>query len=219
MARRKPKHALPKKRLGMVLTVIMAGGSVMMWAFFVMQPTPPHQEEPVLGMTQTQVELLSAAVQAPLAGGNSGQTADLYPDPIGAGDHLGTITLPSLSLSWPIFEGTTEDELSRGVGHYVGSVMPGVIDNSVLSGHRTTVFGKLGELEEGDLIHVATSAGTFTYQVQSFRIVPRTDRSVIVPTPTAILTLTTCHPFYSLTRTTDAFIVTAELVDSQLTGG
>jgi sortase A len=133
------------------------------------------------------------------------------------GDRIGTITLPTLDLNWPIYEGTTEAELSQGVGHFIDSVLPGIRDNTVLSGHRTTVFGRLGELAEGDLIHVGTSAGEFTYQVREFRIVPRTSLDVIVPTTTAVLTITTCYPFYSLIKTTEAFIVSADLVASQLT--
>lgn len=131
-------------------------------------------------------------------------------------DKIGTITLPSLTLSWPIFEGTTETQLSKGVGHYVGSVLPGILDNSVLSGHRTTVFRRLGELAEGDLILVKTSEGTFTYEVRAFRIVDRDDKTVITPRQTAVLTLTTCYPFDSLGKTTDAFIVTADLIKSSL---
>lgn len=141
----------------------------------------------------------------------------LYPNPPALNEKVGTITLPSLNLSWPIFEGTTETQLRKGVGHFVGSVLPGIRDNSVLSGHRTTVFNRLGELAESDIILVKTSAGTFTYEVRSFRVVDRDDRTVITPRQTAVLTLTTCYPFNNIGRTTDAFIVTADLIASQLT--
>lgn len=124
---------------------------------------------------------------------------------------LGTITLPTLDLSWPIYEGTTNKQLDKGVGHYVNSVLPGMSDNSVLSGHRTSVFNRLGELRIGDEIFVETSAGTFTYRVELTRVVKRTDRTVIVPTPTGILTLSTCWPFNHAGITTQAYIVTATL--------
>lgn len=140
----------------------------------------------------------------------------LYPELPKIGDKIGTITLPSLELSWPIFEGTEEAQLSQGVGHFVGSVLPGVRDNSVLSGHRSSVFGRLGELVEGDLIHIQTSAGYFTYQVREFQVVPLTSREVIVPRPTAVLTITTCYPFNAWGPTDQAFIVTADLISSEL---
>lgn len=130
------------------------------------------------------------------------------------GEKIGTITLESLDLSWPIFEGTDEAELSRGVGHYTKSVLPGMDDNTILAGHRNTVFNRLGELEENDLILVKTKAGVFTYQVRSFKVVSRSDKTVIQPSDSGTLTLTTCYPFNNIGRTTDAFIVTAELIES-----
>ena len=137
--------------------------------------------------------------------------APLYDRKPAPDERLGTITLPTLDLSWPIFEGTTEKQLVKGVGHYVDSVLPGVSDNSVLSGHRTSVFNRLGELKIGDEIFVQTSAGVFTYRVELTRVVSRSDRSVIVSTPTGILTLTTCWPFNHVGITTRAYIVTATL--------
>jgi LPXTG-site transpeptidase (sortase) family protein len=138
---------------------------------------------------------------------------DQYPEP---GDKVGTITLESLDLSWPIIEGTEEAQLSQGVGHYIGSVLPGIYDNSILSGHRSTVFGRLGELKTGDRILVETSAGTFVYVISSFKVVDRSDQTVIQPTDDPTLTLTTCYPFGNVANTTEAYIVTADLVSSDL---
>jgi sortase A len=132
------------------------------------------------------------------------------------GDRVGTITLESLGLSWPIFEGTQEAQLSQGVGHYIGSVLPGVIDNSILSGHQSTVFARLGELEKGDRILIETNAGVFVYVITMFEVVDRSDQTVIQPSDDPILTLTTCYPFGAIGNTTEAYIVTAELVSSEI---
>ena len=140
----------------------------------------------------------------------------LYPVIPKVGQKIGSITLKSLNLSWAIFQGTTDAQLAKGVGHYVGSVLPVGKNNSVLSGHRTTVFNRLGELKVGAPIYIKTSAGVFTYKVRSFWIVPRSSRKVIHPTWKGVLTLTTCYPFNSLVRTNKAFIVTADLVSSVL---
>lgn len=135
-----------------------------------------------------------------------------YPNYPRSGDRVGTITLPTLGLSWPIYQGTSDAELAKGVGHFAGSVLPGQKDNSVLSGHRTTVFNRLGQLKRGQLILVKTSAGVFTYKVRGSRVVLKTDRTVIVPTTHAILTLTTCYPFNNIGATTHAYVVSADLV-------
>ena len=138
---------------------------------------------------------------------------DPYPE---KGDRIGTITFESLGLSWPIFEGTQEAQLSQGVGHYIGSVLPGVLDNSILSGHQSNVFARLGELEKGDRILVETDAGIFVYEITKFEVVDRSDQSVIQPSDDPILTLTTCYPFGAIGETTQAYIVTADLASSNL---
>lgn len=131
------------------------------------------------------------------------------------GDSIGTLTIPSLNLELPIFQGTEEKELKKGVGHFLQSVLPGQEDNCVLSGHRETVFRQLGKLEIGYLLIVQTSAGTFTYEVKGTRIVDADDKTVIVPTDNAVLTLTTCYPFDTPGYFPYRYIVSATLVESQ----
>jgi len=114
------------------------------------------------------------------------------------GDIIGSLSIPSLNQDFPIIQGTGDEELKKGVGHFKQSVLPGQKDNCVLSGHRNTVFSELGDLKIGDDLIVTTIAGTFTYQVDGTRIVDKDDKTVIVPTDSAMLTLTTCYPFNGL---------------------
>ncbi|WP_203553121.1 class D sortase [Bacillus sp. B15-48] len=137
----------------------------------------------------------------------------LYPIRPEIGEEIGELYIPKLDAHLPIFHGTDEDELEKGVGHFAGSVLPGERDNSVLSGHRDTVFRKLGEVGEGDLLIVRTSAGEFTYKVYQVRIVDADDRSVIVPKPRATLTVTTCYPFNFIGDAPDRYILVANLVN------
>ncbi len=136
----------------------------------------------------------------------------LYPEYPAKGDNIGKLTILALSRELPIFQGTGTEELKKGVGHYLGSVLPGEEDNSVLSGHRETVFRELDKLKKGDLIIVETSAGVFTYEVTGTRIVDKDDKTVIVPTDQAVLTLTTCYPFEYVGKAPDRYIVSATLV-------
>jgi sortase A len=101
--------------------------------------------------------------------------------------------------------------LKKGVGHFTQSVLPGEEDNCVLSGHRETVFRRIGRLKLGNQLIVQTSAGIFTYQVTGTRIVQANDKTVIVPTDHAVLTLTTCYPFYAPGYFPDRYIVSAAL--------
>jgi sortase A len=135
--------------------------------------------------------------------------------PIKKGDYLGTISIPVLKTTLPIYEGTENAQLKKGVGHYQGSVMPGIKDNAVLAGHRDSVFSQLGKLKVGQLIVVDTARGKFTYKIYRFRIVKSDDRTVIVPSKKAILTLSTCYPFYFIGPAPRRFIVSATLVSTQ----
>lgn len=129
-----------------------------------------------------------------------------------AGDVIGTLSIPKIKKTINIIEATGSKELKRGVGHYVGSVLPGVSDNSVLAGHRDSVFRNLGQLKIGDLMTVRTNYGTFVYEVHKIRIVQANDRTVIVPSQDAILTLSTCYPFRFIGNAPKRYIVQAGLV-------
>jgi sortase A len=128
------------------------------------------------------------------------------------GDVIGTLSIPKIKKTINIIEGTGTKELKLGVGHYIGSVLPGVSDNSVLAGHRDSVFRNLGQLKIGDLMTVRTSYGTFVYEVHKIRIVNANDRTVIVPTKDAILTLSTCYPFRFIGNAPKRYVVQAGLV-------
>lgn len=135
----------------------------------------------------------------------------LYPERPKIGKEIGELYIPKLNATLPIFEGTNEDELEKGIGHFAESVLPGENDNSVLSGHRDTVFRKLGEVGEGDWLIVRTAAGEFKYKVKKVRIVDEDDRTVIVPKPSATLTVSTCYPFDYIGSAPERYILVAYL--------
>jgi len=139
----------------------------------------------------------------------------LYPVYPVEGDNIGSLTIPAIKRKIPIIQGTGENELKKGVGHFTQSVLPGEKDNSVLSGHRDTVFSQIGNLKIGDQLIVQTSAGIFTYEVKGTKIVHEDDETVIVPTDHAVLTMTTCYPFYTLGNSPDRYIVFSDLVKSE----
>lgn len=117
-----------------------------------------------------------------------------------------------------ILEGTDEEELVEGPGHYVDSAMPGEEGNFSLAGHRVgkgSPFLDLDQLQPGDPIVIETVDTWFVYRVvgpddpngvPAQQIVSPSDVSVIAPTPNgpldgptsgSYLTLTTCHPKFS----------------------
>lgn len=157
----------------------------------------PHPEEPVNKVEASEKEKPTEK--------------ELYPVRPKIGEEIGELYIPKLDATLPIFHGTDENELEKGVGHFADSVLPGEKDNSVLSGHRDTVFRKLGEVGVGDWLIVRTSAGEFKYKVSKVRIVDDDDRTVIVPKPKATLTVTTCYPFNFIGSAPERYVLVAYL--------
>ncbi len=129
----------------------------------------------------------------------------------GVGHWLGVISIPTISLSQVIVDGTDKSQLQLGPGHYIGTAMPGEAGNVGIAGHRTTwgrPFRNLDKLRKGDHIFITTPRAAVLYRVVWIRIVSPNDTSVVAPTSTPSLTLTTCNPPYSAAS---RLVVRAEL--------
>ncbi|MGA2522411.1 MAG: class E sortase [Acidimicrobiales bacterium] len=117
------------------------------------------------------------------------------------GAPLGLISIPRLGMSnTVIVEGTGENQLQQGPGHYVGTPLPGEAGNVGIAGHRTTYgapFYDLNELQPGDQITIQTAQGLFDYQVATSHVVSPADTAVLEASTVPELTLTTCNPRYS----------------------
>lgn len=127
------------------------------------------------------------------------------------GEVIGILKIPRLEAELPIIEGTDEDELEKGVGHYSTTVFPGQPDQILLSGHRDTVFRRLGELEIGDILQVNMPYGEYRYQITKTEIVDADDTTVINSTaPHEILTVSTCYPFSYVGNAPYRYILSAK---------
>jgi len=178
------------------LTMVIGGVAVSAYAGMQMRITSVEQGRDYLPAAQIQWDSETSTVTQPMTK---------------VGTFLGTISIPSIKKTVNIFEGTESVELSKGVGHYLKSVMPGVVDNSVLAGHRDTVFSNLGKVKIGAPVVITTRDGVFTYHVDRIRIVDKNDKTVIVPTKVATLTLSTCYPFAFIGSAPKRYIVIATL--------
>lgn len=131
-------------------------------------------------------------------------------DKVKEGDTIGVLYIPRLEREIPIIEGTDEEELDQGVGHYTGTGFPGENKQILLSGHRDTVFRQFGELEHGDEFHVKMEHGTFIYEIHDHTIVPADDTTVIDPSRTdEVLTVSTCYPFSYIGSAPDRYVLFA----------
>ena len=62
---------------------------------------------------------------------------------------MAELQIPAIGVDQYVVVGTSETDLSKGPGHYVGSAMPGQAGNVAIAGHRTThgaPFNRIGQL-------------------------------------------------------------------------
>jgi sortase A len=123
----------------------------------------------------------------------------------------GVLEIPSLKLTVPIFAGTSELELNRGVGWIEGTAMPGEDGNVGLAGHRDGYFRGLKDLRLGDTIEVESVGHTLRYRVTELKVVEPTEVSVLDPTDEPSVTLVTCYPFYYVGNAPQRYIVRGTL--------
>ena len=115
---------------------------------------------------------------------------------------MGYVEIPKISVNLPIYHGTENDSLERGIGHLLGSSLPvgGENTHSILSGHSgmasQKMFTDLEQLIIGDVFYLHVLDETLAYQVVEINTVLPYDTSLLGIVPGEDLcTLVTCTPY------------------------
>lgn len=127
---------------------------------------------------------------------------------------LAILRIPSIHLEAPIFDGTDELTLNRGVGRIVGTAQIRQGGNIGIAGHRDGFFRGLKEIQVGDTIELVLSDKTEKYIVEQIQIVTPDNVAVLAPTAVPTLALVTCFPFYYVGSAPKRFIVMASMKNS-----
>ena len=120
-----------------------------------------------------------------------------------AGDGImGYISIPKINVKLPIYHGTSEEVLQKGVGHLENTSLPigGEGSHSVLSGHTglstAKLFTDLNKVEEGNIFYMEVLGEKLAYKVDQIKIVEPHDTSDLVINSTEdYVTLVTCTPY------------------------
>ena len=117
-------------------------------------------------------------------------------------DIMGYVEIPKISVNLPIYHGTENDSLERGIGHLLGSSLPigGESTHTILSGHSgmasQKMFTDLEQLTVGDVFYLHVLNETLAYQVVEINTVLPYDTSLLGIVPGEYLcTLVTCTPY------------------------
>jgi sortase A len=129
---------------------------------------------------------------------------------------LGVLRIRKIDLQVPVFDGTDDLTLDRGVGRITGTARIGQVGNLGIAGHRDGFFRGLKDLAIGDPVELELHNRIEEYVVRQIRIVTPEDVSVLDPTPTETLTLVTCFPFYYIGNAPQRYVITAKPKDSSL---
>lgn len=125
------------------------------------------------------------------------------------------LDIPKLRLRVPVFDGTDDLTLNRGVGRIVGTAKPNQRGNIGIAGHRDGFFRGLKDVALGDTIDLETPYGNRIYLVDQIKVVTPDDVSVLKSTSTPSLTLVTCYPFYFVGDAPMRYIVSASLKEEK----
>ena len=117
-------------------------------------------------------------------------------------DIIGYIKIDKIGVEIPIYHGTSEKVLNRGVGHLEGSSLPvgGKSTHSVMSAHRglpsAKLFTDLDRLEYGDTFQIIVLDQVLNYQVDQIKtITPKEFDDLLIEEGKDYCTLFTCTPY------------------------
>lgn len=124
---------------------------------------------------------------------------------------IGVMKYEALNISIPILVGTSDSTLNRGVGWSDYSSKFGENGNSMVFGHRDSVFKFLKYINIDDEITIETIDNLYKYEIIKTEIVNPQDIIISKGSGNHNLQLITCYPFGYIGNAPQRFIVTARL--------
>lgn len=170
--------------------------------------TPAHRENALAAAREYNDELVSGAFlssnsRKPIAAPGEPESDALYQSLLhgDANGGMGRLRIDAIDVDLPIYHGTDDETLAKGVGHLQGTSLPvgGPSTHSVLTAHRglagSTLFDRLNELGIGDRFRVEVFGEVLTYQIVATRVVePENTESLFPHFEKDLVTLVTCTP-------------------------
>lgn len=115
---------------------------------------------------------------------------------------MGWLHIPEIGVKLPVYHGTSEEVLEKGIGHVPGTSFPigGKSTHAVLTGHtglsKAKLFTDLPELKKGSLFFVHIGQETLAYEVEKIYVIrPEDIGSLKIVKGKDLVTLLTCYPY------------------------
>lgn len=143
-------------------------------------------------------------VHDPFVIGSGYALPENYKEVLNVGDDgvMGYVEIPKISVYLPIYHGTSDDVLEKGVGHIQNTSVPigGKSAHSVLTGHtglpNAELFTRLDELGIGDIFYIHVLDDVLTYKVFETKVIlPDKIDELQILNGKDYITLVTCTPY------------------------
>ena len=125
-----------------------------------------------------------------------------YLDQLNDNEAMARLIFPAIDADLPVYHGTSDETLQRGLGHLYGSDLPvgGSGTHSVITGHtglsNATMFDNLNKAQKGDTFYVQVSGYKLKYEVDQIKVVrPDETDDLHVADGNDYITLITCTPY------------------------
>lgn len=113
-----------------------------------------------------------------------------------------TLEVPAIGIDLPVYHGTSDEVLEKGIGHLEGTSLPvgGKSSHAVLTGHtginKAKMFTDLTELKKGDQFYIHVLGKILAYEVDDISVVlPEDTRKLSIVEGKDYVTLLTCTPY------------------------
>lgn len=216
------KHGESKKgRLYLlIIPLLLCGACILFWpSFSDWMARRDHQA--VLESYRAAVEGIPADVAQQALAGARDYNANLHgggtlTDPFGSGQFtdaeyetllsfdgvMARLRIPEISVDLPVYHGTTEPVLQKGVGHLFGSSLPvgGAGTHAVLTAHsalpNAVLFTDLEKLQTGHRFYIDVLNDTLVYEVDKITVIePNETGELQIIEGQEYVTLVTCTPY------------------------
>ena len=207
-----------KRKLKWLEFGLYFGGLALLVVFIQIRSSGERQREEGVRVFQESVEAAAQSAEA-TAQTESSPNQELWADErireyeeslkVEAAAPLALLTIDKLGIEVPVYNGTDDFTLNRGVGRIIGTAAVEADGNLGIAGHRDSFFRGLKDIAVGDEIRFQTAREEVLYTVSSIEIVDPSDVSVLAPTVERSITLVTCYPFYFVGHAPKRYIVKA----------
>lgn len=120
---------------------------------------------------------------------------------------IGSLRIPEINIELPIYHGTGEEVLQKGIGHWEGTSLPvgGSSTHSVLMGHRglasVDLFSNLDQLQKGDIFYITVLKDKLAYKIDRIKtVLPDEIDDLLIKEGEDYVTLVTCTPYATNTH-------------------